>query len=163
MDGLRGIFFPQFYSNFCQAPKRFTEIVRSQSHLHASTELYNYLVSGARAYLTSKAAPKPPVPLCDPLMHRITDKLTHISSLVHQHNQWCRETHKPQQVVSPMSNECRIFWTKLVDQGTRKLKSRTNKRGASTGVSARSIRSLTRGLRTPRENFPGVARGTPPP
>jgi hypothetical protein len=43
------------------------------------------------------------------------------------------------------------------------MKSQANKRGASTGVNARSVRSLTRGLRTPRETFPGVARGTPPP
>uniref|UniRef100_A0A7S4FM67 Uncharacterized protein n=1 Tax=Eutreptiella gymnastica TaxID=73025 RepID=A0A7S4FM67_9EUGL len=90
-----GYFFPQFYSKFYQAQKHFTEIIRSQSHLHASAELYNYLVSRAGAYLNGGATPKPPVPLCDPLVHRITDKLAHISSLLHQHNRWCKETHKP--------------------------------------------------------------------
>ena len=154
-----GYFFPQFHSNFYQAPKRFTEIIRSQSHLHASTELYNYLVSGAGAYLRTKVTPQPPVPLCDPLRHCVTERLTHISSLVKKHNAWCKENQKPKQAVLPMSNECRGFLTQLVDQGSRKLKSCKNQPCESQGTNSHSVRSLTR---TPRERLPGVARGAPP-
>ena len=61
-----------------------------------------------------------------------------------------------------MSNECRGFWTQLVDQGSRELKSYKNQPCESQGTNSRSVRSLTRGLLTPRERLPGVARGAPP-
>ena len=70
-----GYFYPQFYSNFYHAPTHFTEVVRSNSHHHASAELFNVLVSGVSACLADTTVPKPPVPLCTPLLERVEDWL----------------------------------------------------------------------------------------
>ena len=153
-----GYFFPQFYSNFYDAPKHFTEIVRSDSHAHAAAELYNYMLTGARAYVNGQTTPKPLVPMCEPLQARVTEKFEHISSSLHEHNQWCKDNKQPRQMVSSMSNTARSCGTKLVDQGCRKLCSGTIEQKTSTRGCTNDVPALVHGLHTPRERYPGVVR-----
>ena len=155
-----GYFFPQIYNNFYGAPKRFTEIVRSGSHEHAATGLYNYLVTGAQVYMHDATKLTPPVPMCEPLHARATQQLLHISSLLREHNKCCWENNKPHMVVSPMSQGTKSFWWKLANQGIRKLRSNAGTRGDPPKERTSAKRSLTHGLRTPRDKYPGAKRQT---
>ena len=156
-----GYFYPQFHSNFYQSPTRFTEIIRSSSAEHASMELFNYLVSGAQAFLANKTDSRPPTPLCAPLHDRIGERLSQVSTLISEHNERCVTEGKPYQLIAEMSNECRTFWKQLVDQGVRKLKTGTANRARGPDALPRATPKLTRGLRTPVVRYPGVSRAVP--
>ena len=121
-------------------------------------ELFNYLVSGAQAFMADKITPRPLAPLCEPLRDRISERLSHVSTLINEHNAQCVTEGKPHQLVSAMSNECRTFWQKLVDQGVRKIRMGTAKQVREPYEPPRANPKLTRGLRNPAVKYPGVSR-----
>ena len=81
-----------------------------------------------------------------------------MSTLISEHNERCATEGKPNQFVSAMSNECRTFWQKLVDQGVRKIKTGTATHVREHGAPPRAKPKLTRGLRNPAVKYPGVSR-----
>ena len=113
------MYLPLLHKGFLQAPKRFTELCRCDTDVHAAYEVCAYTVTAAKAFVTGRHFTSvPQYPLPSVLVQRGTERI--------------QKAREPLKKLPPMTNLAKSFWNDVIRKAEVKLKKHRKTRGAYT-------------------------------